>query len=259
MQKVIPISIAVFLLALSLLIGKSYSIQSLDDFLSSNNIELEFNPPLEETGIKIIDPVFNGDGFLGHIQNIRDKPIIIDDVTITFYDSQGKVMGLYNAFPYSNMFTNHLNANQLSPFNFDMRFDIPSEQIQKSTKVKIDFVTSETSPSNKEQKIVLKSGDIYKKFNTFLTSLGKVSNTGSAKVSLDSIRTAIYDNNNQIVATGMALKQPRELEPNESGAFEITTRIPSNTNIAYASFFVDSDIYSMIEPNLNVTINSQEN
>jgi|GEM_PF-3834638 len=99
MQKVIPISIAVFLLALSLLIGKSYSIQSLDDFLSSNNIELEFNPPLEETGIKIIDPVFNGDGFLGHIQNIRDKPIIIDDVTITFYDSQGKVMGLYNAFP----------------------------------------------------------------------------------------------------------------------------------------------------------------
>jgi hypothetical protein len=257
MEKGIPISIAVLLLALSM-IGKSYSIESLDDFLSSNDIKLEINPPLEDIGIKIIDPVFDGDGFLGHIQNTRDKPIIIDEVIITFYDSQGKVVGLHKPYPDIAMFTNRLNTNQSSPFDFDMRFDIPSEQIQKSSKVKIDFDISETYSNNKEQKLALKSGDNYKDSNIFLTSLGEISNTGDAKASLHSIRAAIYDKNNQIVAMGMAWTQPRELEPNESGAFEITTAIPSDTNIAYVSFFVDSDKYSIIEPNHNITIDSQD-
>jgi len=50
-----------------------------------------------------------------------------------------------------------------------MRFDIPSEQIQKSSKVKINFVISDASSNNKEQKLALKSGDLS---NTAATYIG---------------------------------------------------------------------------------------
>ena len=245
------IFILIFLI-LFLSISDTYAIETLDGFLISNDIELEFNPSLNISKLKLIDPVFNGLEFVGHIQNIGNDHVSIGETLFTFYDPKGKAIISFTKFSSKDMFTNQLRPNEISPFEFDIGFGI-LKQLAETSKVKIDLDIQKVSNIKKEGKIEFRNTELYQDFG-YWELLGQVVNNGNTTVFLENIRAAIYNGNDQIVNTETAHFQPKKLEPNEHGGFGIIISRSSEIDNYYANLFVEGDKYSMIEPMNNITI-----
>ena len=229
-----------------------HAIETLEEFLTSNDIGLEFNPTLEDSKLRLIDPVFNGLEFVGHIQNIGNNHIIMEDVLFTFYDPLGKMIISFTKFSSEDMFSNNLKPEEISPFKFDINFGI-LRQIAEASKVKIDLDIKIIDEIKKEEKIEVNSIQIYQDLG-YLKLFGEIINKGNYSVDLTDVRVAIYDSNDQIIDIETAHFQPKTLESKESGSFGVIISRVSETENDYVKLFVDGDKYSMIKLENNITV-----
>ena len=245
----------VIILIFFILFSNPYSIhaiETLEEFLASNDIKLEFNPTLEDSKLRLIDPVFNGLEFVGNIQNTGNDHIIIKDTLFTFYDPLGNRIISFTKFSSEDMFSNYLKPGEISPFKFDIGLGI-LRQIAEAFKVKIDLDVKIMEEIKKEEKLEFNNILIHQDFG-YLKLSGEIINNGNYTVDLTDVKVAIYDSNDQIIDTETAHIQPNTLEPKESGSFEVIISRVSETDNDYVNLFVDGDKYSMIKLENNITV-----
>jgi hypothetical protein len=185
----------------------------------------------------------------GELQNLDNKPIKIDKVTATFYDSSNTVIAV------QDWHIGHLEVispNQISPFEL-----LLSSGNTTTTSIgpnvdhyALEVTSSYTSAIPLDIKVVSSS---FNATSGYMHVTGEVENTGTIIANNTEVFVTCYDSNGKVVYTDSAIADSKELPPGQKSSFEIVSvyrdRVPlMKTYTVVAQAYIPEYLVSPLTP-----------
>ena len=177
---------------------------------------------------------------IGEVRNNAATPMEFVEITSTFYDSAGKVVGTGSAFTDIDI----LRPTETSPFDILLTDE---QQSKKIDNYKLSVSGDETSEA-KPAKLKLNVGDSFTDSIDTYHIVGEVTNQGDQVTRFVEVAGAFHNDQNQVVAVGLSYTDPSDLGPGVTAPFEILVSTPNIDQIKSSTLNVQSDDYSMILP-----------
>jgi hypothetical protein len=195
------------------------------------------------TGISILSQASYVDSIghfhvVGEVQNNAPESMKFVEITATFYDAAGKVVGTGSGYTDMDI----LLPAQTSPFEILLTDE---QQSQKIDNYKLSVSGDETFES-KPANLKLNVGDSFTDSINNYHVVGEVTNQGDQVTKFVKVAGAFYNDQNQLVAVGSSYTDPSDLSPATTAPFEILVTTPNVDQIMSARLNVQSEDYSMI-------------
>ena len=195
------------------------------------------------TGIPILSQISYVDSIgyfhvVGEVQNNAPESMKFVEITSTFYDAAGKVVGTSSG--YTDMDT--LLPGQTSPFEILLTDEQQSQKIDNYKLSVSGDKTFESKPAN----LKLNVGDSFTDSINNYHVVGEVTNQGNQVTKFVKVAGAFYNDQNQLVAVGSSYTDPSDLGPGVTAPFEIIVSEPAVEQIMSARLNAQSEDYSMI-------------
>ena len=175
---------------------------------------------------------------VGEVQNNAATPMEFVEITATFYDAAGKVVGTGSGYTDMDI----LRPAERSPFEILLT---DTEQSKKTDNYKLSVSGDETIES-KPANLKLNVGDSFTDSIDNYHIVGEVTNQGDQITKFVEVAGAFYNDQNQVVAVGFSYTDPSDLSPGATAPFEILVSAPNVDQITSARLNVQSEDYSMV-------------
>jgi hypothetical protein len=142
---------------------------------------------------------------VGEVRNNTTKLMEFVEITATFYDSTGKVVGTESGFTDMDI----LRPAETSPFDILLNDE---QQSQKIDNYKLSVSGDETLKA-KPAKLKLNVGDSFTDSINTYHIVGEVTNQGDQITKFVKVAGAFYNDQNQVVAVGYSYTDPSDLGP----------------------------------------------
>jgi hypothetical protein len=155
---------------------------------------------------------------VGEVQNNAPESMKFVDITATFYDAAGKVVG--TDFGYTDMDT--LLPAQTSPFEILLTDEQQSQKIDNYKLSVSGDQTFESKPAN----LKLNVGDSFTDSINNYHVVGEVTNQGDEVTKFVRVAgDAFYNDQNRLVAVGSSYTDPSDLSLGATAPFEILVTV----------------------------------
>jgi hypothetical protein len=184
-------------------------------------------------------PVLDNGMLFIHMKRQRISISIKIQITATFYDSTGKVVGTESGFTDMDI----LRPAETSPFDILLNDE---QQSKKIDNYKL-LVSGDETLKSKPAKPKLNVGDGFTDSIDTYHIVGEVTNQGDQITKFVDVAGAFYNDQNQVVAVGYSYSDPSDLGPGATAPFEILVSPPNiDDQIKSSRLNVQSEDYSMI-------------
>jgi hypothetical protein len=175
---------------------------------------------------------------IGEVQNNAVNPMEFVEITATFYDAAGKVVGTGSGYTDMEI----LRPAETSSFEILLTEEEQSKKIDNYELSVSGDETFEPKPAN----LKLNVGDSFTDSIDTYHIVGEVTNQGDQITKFVEVAGAFYNDQNQVVAVGFSYTDPSDLSPGATAPFEILVSAPNVDQITSARLNVQSEDYSMV-------------
>jgi hypothetical protein len=175
---------------------------------------------------------------IGEVQNNAANPMEFVEITATFYDAAGNVVGTGSGYTDMDI----LRPAETSSFEILLTEEEQSKKIDNYKLSVSGDETLEPKPAN----LKLNVGDSFTDSIDTYHVVGEVTNQGDQITKFVEVAGAFYNDQNQVVAVGFSYTDPSDLSPGATAPFEILVSAPNVDQITSARLNVQSEDYSMV-------------
>jgi hypothetical protein len=175
---------------------------------------------------------------IGEVQNNAANPMEFVEITATFYDAAGNVVGTGSGYTDMDI----LRPAETSSFEILLTEEEQSKKIDNYKLSVSGDETLEPKPAN----LKLNVGDSFTDSIDTYHVVGEVTNQGDQITKFVEVAGAFYNDQNQVVAVGFSYTDPSDLSPGATAPFGILVSAPNVDQITSARLNVQSEDYSMV-------------